>query len=698
MVLSREDDLLIRCSRVVVDDAAKADILDLLAGSPDWGYLLDASVRNAVSPLFYYGLKQVASDVVLESLVPAHVLDTLCKLYQNSRLRNRRLFEVTEEIARVFEQAGVQLMGLKDLQLAWVVYPDIGLRPMGDIDLLVRQEDYQKAAACMAGLGFSRLPDGDTPYLLKYAWEQQFRRLSDNVWVDLQWNVLQIAWDVYQDGPFDFEIDRMWQGAEEMAVGDSRLSVPRPEDMLFHLCMHLEGHRYAEQVLFCDLIEMLRFYAGSLDWGYFCELARRYQVESSIHAILLLLRDLFKISLPDGLLEALRPKYFKGELYQPLFGNLAGLHLFLDEIEQSVHPPQDVMHMYELTVRQQVAGAIQLYQEIDRVVSEFLSNGGWVAVLRAAPSPRIFPDPLLLPFGTVSLLVLDSDLPRMRQALKACNFIVEENEKGTGFQKTRPFVSHDPLLQGCSLTLTIQGRENGELDSWLCGEDPSLSKKETALQIIRSRLAGQQTGGERMQAVLDVIPLSPEDLVLALGDQFARHEQDRLFALAALLEFLGSYMGSLDRQVMMDRTQTMERGSLVRAGLLLAGALNQDDRLSFPGEDGEPNSALKLLEWARYGPDSLERYTELKDAFYYLLSLSSLQSLPARGQYILASLLGQDGRKAFLPGLAWNLMKNGLKLKGKSSKSVTHYAYWTEAEKPEAVDREEVTPGCTNHA
>src|SRR3954454_2443030 len=133
----------------------------------NWEYILEVSIKHGVSPLLYRGLSQVLQSessllpAASGSPVPRHVMEELQALYRNSLLRNQRLYGVIGELCKAFERAGVQAMGLKDVLLAIEVYPDMGLRPMGDIDILIHREDYSKVAACMAALGFTPLPGPD---------------------------------------------------------------------------------------------------------------------------------------------------------------------------------------------------------------------------------------------------------------------------------------------------------------------------------------------------------------------------------------------------------------------------------------------------------------------------------------------------------------------------------------------------------
>ncbi len=186
MGFAPEDRLIVMCSRGKMSDETIAKASCILKEDLDWKYLLETSIRQGVSPLFYNGLKQMGQSIELKDVIPLSFYQELKGLYLGNCSRNQRLYRVLKEIVEEFDRAGVPVMGLKDIQLAREVYADIGLRPMGDLDLLIHQQDYDRAAVCMRRLGFAPLPSADIPYTLKYAWAHHWQRPADNVWIDLQ--------------------------------------------------------------------------------------------------------------------------------------------------------------------------------------------------------------------------------------------------------------------------------------------------------------------------------------------------------------------------------------------------------------------------------------------------------------------------------------------------------------------------------
>ena len=90
--------------------------------------------QNATSWLVKYILEMDLSP-------PASVWNRLQAVDADSRARTRRMLGATTELLTALENAGILALPLKGVVLAPVYYPDPGMRPLGDIDILVHEED-----------------------------------------------------------------------------------------------------------------------------------------------------------------------------------------------------------------------------------------------------------------------------------------------------------------------------------------------------------------------------------------------------------------------------------------------------------------------------------------------------------------------------------------------------------------------------
>src|SRR5512135_1905481 len=101
--LAPEDQLLLHCCRVELDDTARTAAVQLVQHSLDWEYVLSASIGHGVAPLFHHGLQQIE---IARQTVPPAVLDRLLQLYEGNVKRNQRLAAILRDVAAGADRAG----------------------------------------------------------------------------------------------------------------------------------------------------------------------------------------------------------------------------------------------------------------------------------------------------------------------------------------------------------------------------------------------------------------------------------------------------------------------------------------------------------------------------------------------------------------------------------------------------------------
>src|SRR5581483_7707204 len=98
----------------------------------DWNRLVLVAEAHGLAPLVY-------SHLATSGLpVPLNALRSLRGLYIRHRKAARIRTRVLEQILSEFDDAEVECLVLKGAALAHLIYPDVALRPMGDLDLLVK--------------------------------------------------------------------------------------------------------------------------------------------------------------------------------------------------------------------------------------------------------------------------------------------------------------------------------------------------------------------------------------------------------------------------------------------------------------------------------------------------------------------------------------------------------------------------------
>ncbi len=129
-------------------------IRPLLTPSVDWSWVLDKVLEYRIGLLAYANLQSLAGK---EYLVPDRVIAQLRSANRRSCVETITLFLKLEKILSVFFDQKIPVILLKGAALAPLVYRGIALRPMADLDLLIRRSDLSSAEGALCQLGY--VPD-----------------------------------------------------------------------------------------------------------------------------------------------------------------------------------------------------------------------------------------------------------------------------------------------------------------------------------------------------------------------------------------------------------------------------------------------------------------------------------------------------------------------------------------------------------
>ncbi|HZX31484.1 MAG TPA: nucleotidyltransferase family protein, partial [Rhodocyclaceae bacterium] len=92
--------------------------------------------------------------------IPVPVKDRLQQSYRRTAVRNLSICRQLVKAASLLQEAGIASVALKGAFLAFFAYRTPALRPMRDLDLLVRQEDAVRAFEVMKSHGYRAVFDG----------------------------------------------------------------------------------------------------------------------------------------------------------------------------------------------------------------------------------------------------------------------------------------------------------------------------------------------------------------------------------------------------------------------------------------------------------------------------------------------------------------------------------------------------------
>jgi hypothetical protein len=226
------------------------------------------------------------------------LLTTLKGFYRRTWYQNHlRLREAAVILARLRDR-GIEPMLLKGAALVVLYYEDVGLRPMEDVDILVRTEQAEAAAATLSELGWTST-DAVTPRRLRASHAMAFTDSSGHQ-VDLHWHLLpESCWP-------DADA-RFWQYAAVVPVGGVEVRVLDTAHQLFHVCAH--GVRW-EPVpplrWIADAATVMARAPSTIDWDRLLQEAERHRLTLPVRAALTYLARVLGLEVPWGILERLQ--------------------------------------------------------------------------------------------------------------------------------------------------------------------------------------------------------------------------------------------------------------------------------------------------------------------------------------------------------------------------------------------------------
>lgn len=216
-------------------------------------------------------------------------LDNLLESYARvSRLNERALAQLAS-VAASFKRHRIDFVLLKGADLVSRLYGARGLRPIADVDLLVRDRDLPAIDQILIALGYHQEIDGNPAY-----------SLPEGLTLDLVTSV----W--YLDDPQS--LDSLWQRVISRQIGSQRVSVMGGEDLLIYLTAYTVVHRAALSARFANDLALLT-QKEPLNWDFIMAEAHAHGLRAPLYHGLSYARARQGLCvIPDAVLQSLSPR------------------------------------------------------------------------------------------------------------------------------------------------------------------------------------------------------------------------------------------------------------------------------------------------------------------------------------------------------------------------------------------------------
>lgn len=288
--------LLLLGARSRPNAASDAELAALASAPVDWPALVELAITEGTAPLLLSHLQRLGLLERLPSAARLRLIDVARGVWA----ANAALATHWGEATAALQQTGVPTLTLKGMALANTVYPERGLRPMADVDLLVRPADRDAALATLRGLGYGTPGDAADELGASRSFAELVRAGSR---IDLHWHAAR-----YLRFERVVEVDHagLWARARPLVTAEGQSLMLSPEDLLLHLVLHLTlGSDFARVLWYADIDAVVRRYATDLDWRRLEREAERWRIRTLTGWTLRVAASSFGTPLPSGLLDRL---------------------------------------------------------------------------------------------------------------------------------------------------------------------------------------------------------------------------------------------------------------------------------------------------------------------------------------------------------------------------------------------------------
>lgn len=274
----KEASLLLAVIDELIDNSSKAGITGLLEESNiNWDRFKELIIHHELTPLVSYALKSANAKM------PGAFEDFAKNSYQSAVIKCLDFWNEFLRIADTFKKSGISLVPLKGIALLPDIYESRFLRNMSDIDIVVREEDIQKAEAVLDNLGYKK----DLLGLNEKYWRENqchilFCKERDGrtLHVELHWGL-----DFKRNG--SNLLTECWGRLRQIESCNTKITLLSAEDTLFSLALH--ARRMGSTLSLKNALDaslLLNKYGSGFDWKYCLDKSRKYRINSTLFFLL----------------------------------------------------------------------------------------------------------------------------------------------------------------------------------------------------------------------------------------------------------------------------------------------------------------------------------------------------------------------------------------------------------------------------
>lgn len=260
----------------------------------------NTEVEYFIKQLIYEGFGSVLYKNRLPQIdLPKDALNLLRNAYYSNLAKNVQFQEKAKQVISILKEAEIEVVLLKGIAMVSYYYDDIALRPMSDIDLLIKEADIERAEEVLLKNGLVNT-NKQRKFIKNLRLGHNLPLEFNNTLIELHWRVLNSA-NIYQ-----VSIDEFWNRAKLIDFAGIGVKIFSAENQIQHIAVHINSHLSKSHVRINWWYDaLLIIEKDRIDWKYLESCSIKFNIILPVQELLWVLKEQFGTNIPDWFFETM---------------------------------------------------------------------------------------------------------------------------------------------------------------------------------------------------------------------------------------------------------------------------------------------------------------------------------------------------------------------------------------------------------
>jgi hypothetical protein len=288
--MSPEARLLLKSAKFDLLESEIRELKGIIAGGVDWGKFETIALNTKLGALCFNTLVKKYN-----LNIPSETANFLNGIYTKIVANNIVVLNGFSNLKEFLNRAQIDYIPLKGIKIIEDVYPDLGLRFVGDIDLLFKAEDTSKIRHFFRENNYYEYVVDESARIRKWTENPSPYQYSfNNIAVDFHIRLNRV-------GVVSLNISDFWKDATKVHKHEYELDDTHE---FIHLCFHCYKHLVGNSQNLIWFLELYFFLERKkVSWDKFIEYSDKYNCLSENTSLVQLLEVLFEKKLMDSVVK-----------------------------------------------------------------------------------------------------------------------------------------------------------------------------------------------------------------------------------------------------------------------------------------------------------------------------------------------------------------------------------------------------------